>query len=74
MSKLAIPTRKRLELDDASSTITYVGEAPFGSVASDSNWRIFRMQTSGSVLSITWADGNDEFDNVWANRASLSYS
>jgi hypothetical protein len=74
MSKLALPTRKRLELDDASSTVTYVGEAPFGAVASDANWRIFKLTSSGTVLSLTWADGNDNFDNVWANRASLSYS
>jgi len=74
MSKLAIPTRKRLELDDASASVTYVGEAPFGAIATDSNWRIFRLSTVGTVLSLTWADGDDNFDNVWANRTSLSYS
>lgn len=61
-------------IDEASSTVTYIGHAPHGAVGSDSTWRIAKMVISGTVTSITYADGNDNFDNVWDNRASLSYS
>lgn len=63
-----------LRVDDASSTITYVGEAPHSSNESDAVWRIKKLETVGTVLKVTWADGNSSFDNVWADRASLTYS
>ncbi len=74
MSKLALPTRKSLRIDDASTSTTYVGEAAFGSSEASAVWRIFKLSVSGTVTSMTWADGNDNFDNVWVDRASLSYS
>lgn len=63
-----------IKLDEASTTITYVGEAKVGTAASASKWRIFRMTDSSGDLDIEYADGNDKFDNVWNDRASLSYS
>lgn len=73
MSKLAPPTRVSLRYDGTSATEQYVGEASFGSSEADAVWRIKKLTYSGSNISITWADGNDNFDNVWSNRASLSY-
>ncbi len=60
-------------LDEASATVTYVGKAPAGTADATAGWKIFKMDTT-SGLSITWADGNGNYDNVWNNRASLSYS
>lgn len=60
-------------LDEASSTVTYVGKADTGSSNASAVWQIQKVDTS-SGLSITWADGDALFDNVWNNRASLSYS
>jgi hypothetical protein len=74
MSKLALPTRKSLRIDDVSSSVTYIGEASFGSSEASAVWRIFKLSLSGTVTSITWADGNDEFDNVWDDRLTLSYT
>jgi hypothetical protein len=74
MSKLATPTRKSLRIDEVSASVTYIGEAAFGSSEASAVWRIFKLSVSGTVTSMTWADGNDEFDNIWNNRASLSYS
>lgn len=61
--------------DQASSTTAYLGEAAVGANASAPAWRIQKMVfgVDGDVT-ITWADGNSAFDNVWDNRASLSYS
>lgn len=67
-------TQKSIRLDDASSTVTYVGEAAIGVSESAAFWRIKRLTTTGSVLDIKWADGNEDYDNIWTNRASLSYS
>jgi len=63
-----------LLLDDTTTAnITYVGEAAVGASTAASTWRIKRInETSGIVLQ--WADGNGNFDNVWSNRASLTYS
>jgi hypothetical protein len=57
-------------LDDTTTpNITYVGKAAIGSDVSDEVWQIKRIdETSGLV--ITWADGDDMFDNTWSARAT----
>lgn len=65
------------KLDDVStSNITYAGKAAIGSSGASAVWRIMKIDESGTptTLSITWADGNSNFDNVWDNRTSLTYS
>lgn len=62
-----------VRLDEASATVTYVGEAVPDTPAASALWRIKKLDsTSGLVM--TWADGDSNFDNIWNNRASLSYS
>lgn len=52
--------------------VDYVGEAAIGTATSAASWRIKKVDnTSGIVLQ--WA-GTGLFDQVWDNRASLSYS
>jgi len=53
--------------------LTYIGNAALGSASSDGVWQIKRLDTT-SGLTKKWADGNANFDNVWDNRESLSYS
>jgi hypothetical protein len=62
-----------LRLDEVGS-LTYIGEALPGTLDSAALWRIKRMDESGPDLDITWADGDSNFDNIWANRAGLAYS
>jgi len=52
----------------------YVGEASVGATTSSSVWRIKRVDNTSGDIAILWADGDETFDNVWDNRASLSYS
>lgn len=61
-----------LILDQVSSTLFYVGEANIASLTSSPVWRIRKIDTSTGV-SIKWADGNSNFDNVWDNHTSLTY-
>jgi hypothetical protein len=60
-------------LDDTNPALLYVGEAASGSSTSAPSWRIKRVDLSSGVI-LVWADGNSNFDNVWDNRASLTYS
>lgn len=64
---------KTLRLD-ATPELAYHGLAAVGSSESDPVWQIKRLTDDGQLTKIEWADGNAEFDNVWANRASLQYS
>ena len=61
-------------IDKATSTVTYFGWAAIGTATSDDDWRIKRMSVAGDVTTFDWADGNSDYDNVWDNRAALSYS
>lgn len=63
-----------LLLDDyTTASMTYVCEAPLGTATSAASWRIKRIdETTGLV--IKWADGDESFNNVADDRASLSYS
>lgn len=61
-------------IDEASSSVSYFGFAEVGSSEASAVWKIKKMSTSGSQMTITYADGNSSYDNIWANRASLSYS
>lgn len=57
----------------ASGNYTYIGKALIGTATSAASWQVQRIDaTSGTV--ILWADGDADFDNVWDNYASLSYS
>jgi hypothetical protein len=62
-------------VDEASATVTYVGKAAIGSSQASAVWQIAKITESGTtVTTVTWADGNSSFDNVWTARAGLSYS
>jgi hypothetical protein len=68
--------RPDVRLSSAGSWM-YVGSASAGALESDAVWQIYRFAL-GTLLvdpaDIQHADGNDNFDNVWNNRTSLSYS
>lgn len=66
-------TLKAVKLDSVSSSITYVGIAAPGADTTAAVWQIKKLHTVGAVLSVLWADGDAEYDNVWDNRASLNY-
>lgn len=69
----ANPTPVAVRLDEASATITYVGTAAPGTLTSAASWAIKRLDSTSGLV-VLWADGNSNFDNIWDDRASLSYS
>ena len=65
-----------LLIDEVDSNTTYVGATKQGSsgTTNTSIWQIKKIAVSGTVTTISYSDGNDDYDNIWDNRASLSYS
>lgn len=62
------------KVDEVDTTTTYIGKAGFGTANSDAKWQIQKVSVSGVVTTIAYAGGDDDFTNIWDNRASLSYS
>lgn len=66
-----------VRIDDISTSgVTYIGKAIIGSSTSSSAWQIIKIDETGTPItcSITYADGNANFDNIFDNRTSLTYS
>ena len=61
-------------VDFISENLLYKGEASVGSSENLPVWRIQKIVIGNDGdVTITWADGNSNFDNVWVNHESLTY-
>lgn len=58
--------------NDIGATYSYLGVALPGTATSSANWRIIRE--TNATGDTAFADGDSNFDNIWNNRNSLSYS
>jgi hypothetical protein len=77
LSKVAVTdetTALFTAIDEVSKNLSYFGFAAIGSSQAAAVWKITRLQKTGNVTLLQYADGNESFDNIWNNRASLSYS
>ena len=66
-----------IQMDEVEGEITYVGKAIPGSATSASVWQICKIDESGTngvELIITWAEGNKNFDKIWDDRTTYTYS
>lgn len=61
-------------IDEVSKNLSYIGKAVIASSQSSAVWQITRLQTTGNITLLQYADGDNSFDNIWNNRASLTYS
>lgn len=57
---------------DEGATYTYIGNAVPGSADAAAVWQIKRLTNADNT--IIWADGDALADNIWDNRASLTYA
>lgn len=69
---IVVGNPESVRIDD-TGTYQYFGNATIGSAEGDAVWKISRL-TSANPQALLWADGNANYDNVWTNRASLTYS
>lgn len=78
-SQGAIQTGLAKRVDVVDGLVTYVGEALPSALEADNEWRIRRVTqvldaSQNYDVVIEWADGDNDFDKVWDDRASYSYS
>jgi thiamine pyrophosphokinase len=59
-----------LIVDQASSTVIYIGEGLYGALTSEAKWKIKKIDLSSGVR-ITCS--SELFDQVWDNRESIIY-
>jgi hypothetical protein len=74
---MSLPSEGSHLEDPVSATVTYDGKAKRkGAAAASAIWQIFKItyDANGNFLKKEWADGNQLYDNVWSNRASLTYA
>lgn len=63
-----------LNMDSSTVGTTYYGWAANGSSNASAVWKIWKMTDSAGIVNLRKADGNDNYDNVWNNRTSLTFS
>lgn len=61
-------------IDQASGSVTYVGRALAGTATSAAAWQVSKFEQIATQLIETTADGDFLLNNIWDNRASLTYS
>lgn len=61
-------------IDEVNGNLTYIGRAKMGSTGAQAVWQIRRLLKTGTATKIEYTDGNRRFDNIWDDRATLSYS
>ena len=59
---------------DSNAGTTYFGFTILGADENNAVWKIRREIVTGNITSVAYADGNLNFDNIWADRAALNYS
>lgn len=64
----------KTNIDEASATVTYIGRASTKAATSEAQWQIVKIEISGNVTTMKYANGSYTFDQIWDNRASLTYT
>ncbi|MBI4945327.1 MAG: hypothetical protein HY840_02865 [Bacteroidetes bacterium] len=59
--------------DETNPKTIYKGFAVPGSRTSDAVWAIQKITNNRGIYTYLWAGGNQNFDKVWDNRATLIY-
>jgi len=62
------------KLIDQEGTYYYIGEAVPGTDTTQALWRIKRIEEVGDDYNILWANGTADFDKIWDDRATFTYS
>jgi len=53
-------------------SVTYVAKAPAGTLQSEAKWKVKKIDETTGIV-ITWADGNELYDNVATDLTTLTY-
>lgn len=61
-------------IDEPDANTTYIGRSRQGGDTSLEQWQIKKITVSGTVTTIAYASGDDNYDKEWDERANYSYS
>ena len=61
-------------VDESNPNVIYKGFASPAAKGEEPVWAIQRVGINAEICSYQWADGNKNFDNVWNDRATLTYA
>lgn len=61
-------------IDESNPNVIYKGFASPSAKHDEAVWAIQKITNTGEVCSYQWADGNKNFDNIWNDRATLTYA
>ena len=62
-------------VDETDGTVIFEGFPDEGSPATSvAKWAIRKQAKVGTVWTTTWCDGDQKKDNIWDDRATLTYS
>ena len=73
----SLQEEKAIRTDEQVAGTTYIGRAQPGTATSAARWQVSRAVETTSLpitTTVTWADGDAAYDNIWDNRTALSYS
>lgn len=70
---IEVPAARNIRIDKQSNVI-YLGYAPLGAGSSEPLWLIRAIETTGTERVFKWANGSYTNNQVWDDRASLSYT
>lgn len=63
---------EKLIIDDiTTANVTYVGKATIGTAENVASWQIKKLDETTGIAKTFWADGDANYDNIWANRATI---
>jgi len=62
--------------DNTTTNIVYIGWARPGTATSSAFWKICKLTytATANAPNVYWANGSDEFDKEWDNRATYTYN
>lgn len=70
---LTIQPAEQIKIDKVDADNRYIGKAAHSVAASAELWQIKKISTSGTVTTISYADGVETYTKEWDERASYSY-
>jgi hypothetical protein len=62
-----------LRIDESNPYEIYYGYSSPNTPGNVDFWAIQRVSRRGDIISYTWADGNELYDNIWDDRLTLTY-
>ena len=65
--------KQPLREDESQPNVVYKGYAVPNANTRDAVWAILKISRMDSEIIYEWADGNENYDNIWDNRYEIQY-